>query len=99
MSEEGDFITRMLNTTIFVTGLVILAGCSSPTNQPAMDNMATRLMALERERQWLKNNEERLMAELEAATRRNVELEQRVDELSRSSFTKAKQDHTEARRP
>ena len=90
---------RMLNTTIFVTGLVILAGCSSHANQPTMDDMATRLMALERERQWWKNNEERLMAELEAAKRRNSELEQRVDDLSRPSRTKAKQDFIQTQRP
>jgi hypothetical protein len=39
------------------------------------------------------------VVELEAAKRRSVELERQVDDLSRNSLTKAKQDLTQARRP
>ena len=88
---------QILKTTMLVTGFVMLAGCSSSTSQPVTDDMAARLASLERERQWLENNEERLVAELEAAKRRNVELEQQVDDLSRNSLIKAKQDLTQAR--
>ena len=90
---------QMHNVAIVLTGLVMLAGCSSHTNQPTMDDMAARLAVLERERQWLENNEERLVAELEAAKRRNVELEQQVDDLNRNGFTKVRQELTQTRRP
>lgn len=90
---------RRLKTIMLVTGFVLLAGCSSHTNQLTTDDMAARLVALERERQWLKNNEERLAAELEAAKCRNVELEQHVDDLNRTSFTRAKQHLTQAQGP
>jgi outer membrane murein-binding lipoprotein Lpp len=84
--------------TILLVCHVLLAGCSSSINQPTRDDMAARLVTLERERHWSENNEERLVMELEAAKRRNVELEQRVDDLSRNSLTKAKADLTKAQR-
>ncbi|MBH0201544.1 MAG: hypothetical protein HP496_04390 [Nitrospira sp.] len=90
---------QILKTTMLVTSVVMMAGCSSYANRSTMETLAARLVALERERHWLANNQERLMAELEAAKRRNVELEQQVDGLSRNSLTKAKQDLTQARRP
>ena len=55
-------------------------------------------MELERERNWLANNQDRLAGELEAEKRRNAELEQQVD-LSRSSPTKVEQDLVQALQP
>ena len=75
----------------------MLTGCSSYTKQPTMDDLTARLVALERERHWWEKNQEQLVAQLEAAKRGNVELEQQVGDLSRNSLTKAKQDLTRAR--
>jgi len=90
---------HILKTTMLVTSLVMMAGCSSYANRSAMENLTARLAALERERHWLENNQEQLVAELEAAKRRSVELERQVDDLSRNSLTKAKQDLTQTPRP
>ena len=90
---------HILKTTLLVTSLVMMAGCSSYANRTTMENLTARLVALERERQWLENNQEQLVAELEAAKRRSVELERQVDDLSRNSLTKAKQDLTQTPRP
>jgi outer membrane murein-binding lipoprotein Lpp len=84
---------------MLVASVVMMAGCSSYANRPTMENLTARLVALERERHWLENNQEQLVVELEAAKRRSVELERQVDDLSRNSLTKAKQDLTQARRP
>jgi DNA uptake protein ComE-like DNA-binding protein len=48
-------------TAIPVTGLVMLAGCSSYTNQSITDEMASRFGALKREPHWLENNQQRLV--------------------------------------
>jgi|GEM_PF-2353031 len=90
---------QILKTTMLVASVVMMAGCSSYPNRSTMENLTARLMALERERHWLENNQEQLVVELEAAKRRSVELERQVDDLSRNSLTKAKQDLTQARRP
>ncbi|MDH4305152.1 MAG: hypothetical protein OEV53_13920 [Nitrospira sp.] len=90
---------QILKAILFGTSVIILASCSSYTKQPTMDDLTARLVALEREQHWLEKNQEQLVAELEAAKRRNVELEQQVNDLSRNSPTKAKQDATQARRP
>ncbi|MBH0193584.1 MAG: hypothetical protein HP492_17815, partial [Nitrospira sp.] len=89
---------RKSTTTVLAAGLVLLVGCSSYTNQSTTDDMAARLVALERERQWLETNQERLAAELEAAKRRNIELEQEVD-LKRGSLVKVEQELTNALKP
>lgn len=81
---------------ILLVCLVMPAGCSS---LPPQGDMAALLVTLERERHWLENNQTRLAAELETSKRRNVELEQRVDDLSRNSLTQAKQNLTTAQQP
>ena len=75
----------------------MLTGCSSYTKQPTMDDLTVHLVALKHERHWWEKYQERLVAELEAAKRGKVELEQQVGDLSRKSLTKAKQDLTRAR--
>jgi outer membrane murein-binding lipoprotein Lpp len=86
----------MFKAAIFLVCLVMPAGCSS---LPPQADMAAHLVTLERERHWLENNQTRLAAELETSKRRNVELEQRVDDLSRNSLTKAKQNLTTPHQP
>ena len=90
---------QIRKTTMLVTSVAVMAGCSSYANRPTMENLTARLVALERERHWLENSQELLVAELEAAKRRSVELEWQVDDLSRNSLTKAKQDLTQTPRP
>jgi len=64
--------------------------CSSKLNTVGED-LGFQLMVLERERDWLAANETRLVTELEAAKRQNIELERQVD-LTQISLAKAEQD-------
>lgn len=69
----------------------MLVGCASFIKQPAHDDVAARLADLEHERRWLTHDRHRLVAELEAAKRRNIELEHQLD-LSRGSLTELEED-------
>lgn len=66
--------------------------CSSASNAVVIseEHISSRMMALERERDWLERNQERLVAELEAAKRQNIELERHLD-LTLSSLAHAEQ--------
>lgn len=68
--------------------------CSSATNTVVIleeEDVVSKLTALERERDWLARNQERLLAELETAKRQNIELEHQLD-LIRGGLAKFKQD-------